>query len=101
MRTARTRWTIRAAAAAMACIWASLASAQQPIHEAYTRRMRETLPDPRISTEFVTYMPYSPTVPTPLEVLGTIIGEPGVLHRSAEIYRYFDILDEASPRVKV
>jgi len=87
--------------AAAAFGWAPQATAQQSIHEEYTRRMRETLRDARISTELVRSMPYSSTVPTPLEVLGSIIGEPGILHHSAEIYRYFDSIDAASPRVKV
>lgn len=77
------------------------AFAQQPIDEQYTRRMAETLQDSRITTELVSSMPYSATVPTPLDVLGSIIGEPGILHHSAEIYEYFDAIDAASPRVKV
>lgn len=92
------RWI---AAAIAVFTWTSGATAQQRVDEEYTRRMRETLRDPRISTEFVTYMPYSATVPTPLDVLGSIVGEPGILHTSEEIYRYFDALAAASPRVSV
>ena len=79
----------------------ALHAQQQRIDEEYTRRMRETLQDPRINTELVATMPYSATVPTPLKVLGHIIGEPGILDKSEDIYRYFDAIDAASPRVKV
>jgi hypothetical protein len=79
---------------------AAPALAQQRIDEEYTRRIAQTLQDARISTEFVRTMPYSSTVPTPLAVLGSIIGEPGILHHSADIYRYFDALAAASPRVR-
>ncbi|MEO7085846.1 MAG: M14 family zinc carboxypeptidase, partial [Gemmatimonadaceae bacterium] len=36
-----------------------------------------------------------------LKVLGHIIGSPGDLDRTADIYKYFDALAKASPRVKV
>jgi hypothetical protein len=79
----------------------SAVQAQQAIDSAYTAQIRKVLEDPRISTELVNYMPASSTVPTPLKVLGHIIGQPGELDRSADIYKYFDALDKASPRVKV
>src|SRR5688572_10751801 len=100
-RMSRVRQCTRAFAAVAALAWASGASAQQRVDEAYTRRMQETLLDKRISTELVRSLPYSATVPTPLKVLGSIIGEPGILHNSTDIYRYFDAIDAASPRVKV
>jgi hypothetical protein len=88
-------------AAAAATLLPSLASAQQAIDSAYTMQIRKDLEDPRITTELVDYLPYSATVPTPFKVLGHIIGAPGDLDRTADIYKYFDALAKASPRVKV
>ncbi|MGH7626049.1 MAG: M14 family zinc carboxypeptidase, partial [Gemmatimonadaceae bacterium] len=77
------------------------ARAQQPNDTAYTARIKQYLEDPRISTELVDHLPASATVPTPLAVLGHIVGTPGILDHSADIYKYFDALAKASPRVKV
>ncbi|HEY5086274.1 MAG TPA: M14 family zinc carboxypeptidase, partial [Gemmatimonadaceae bacterium] len=88
-------------AAVAALLLPSLARAQQAIDSAYTAQIRKDLEDPRITTELVDYLPASSTVPTPLKVLGHIIGEPGDLDRSADIYKYFDALAKTSPRVKV
>ncbi|HEY9480362.1 MAG TPA: M14 family zinc carboxypeptidase, partial [Gemmatimonadaceae bacterium] len=78
-----------------------VARAQQQVDQEYTAKIKEYLQDPRISTELVDYLPASATVPTPLKVLGHIIGTPGVLDRTADIHKYFDAIDKASPRVKV
>ncbi len=88
-------------ASAVALLAPSLARAQQAIDSAYTALIRKDLEDPRISTELVDYLPASSTVPSPLKVLGHIVGAPGDLDRSADIYKYFDALAKASPRVKV
>jgi hypothetical protein len=88
-------------AASAALLIPSLVQAQQAVDSAYTALIKKDLEDPRISTELVDYLPASSTVPTPLKVLGHIIGAPGDLDRTADIYKYFDALDKASPRVKV
>src|SRR5665213_2522344 len=93
--------TICTLAAAAALALPSIARAQQAIDSAYTALIRKNLEDPRITTELAQYLPASSTVPTPLKVLGHIIGAPGELDRSADIYKYFDALAKASPRVKV
>ncbi|HEV2180526.1 MAG TPA: M14 family zinc carboxypeptidase, partial [Gemmatimonadaceae bacterium] len=92
----------------LACAFAAAAAlvppavrAQQAIDSAYTAQIKQDLEDPRISTELVDYLPASATVPSPLKVLGHIIGAPGILDRSADIYKYFDALAKTSPRVKV
>ena len=87
--------------AATVALVPSAARAQQAIDSAYTAQIKQDLEDPRISTELVDYLPASATVPSPLKVLGHIIGAPGILDRSADIYKYFDALAGASPRVKV
>jgi hypothetical protein len=99
--TRRLRRTTCALAAATALLLPTLAAAQQAVDKEYTAKIAEYLQDKRISTELVDYLPASSTVPTPLKVLGHIVGTPGVLDRSADIYKYFDAIDAASPRVKV
>jgi hypothetical protein len=76
----------------------------QPIDSAYSARIRELTPtDPRwsFSTELVSYLPASTTVPSPLKVLGYVPGTVGKLSKVAEVTRYFRALDAASPRVQV
>jgi hypothetical protein len=75
--------------------------ASQPNDEEYTRKIKEYLQDPRITTELVDHLPASSTVPTPLKTLGRIVGTPGELTYSKDIYKYFDALDAASDRIKV
>ena len=76
-------------------------AAAQPIDEEYTRKIKEYLQDPRITTELVDHLPASSTVPTPLKFLGRIVGTPGELTYARDIHRYFDALDAASDRVSV
>src|SRR5688500_14028670 len=80
---------------------ASATRGTQPIDEEYTRKIKEYLQDPRITTELVDHLPASSTVPTPLKFLGRIVGTPGELTYAKDIHRYFDALDAASERIKV
>jgi hypothetical protein len=73
----------------------------QPNDEEYTKKIKEYLQDPRITTELVDHLPASSTVPTPLKFLGRVVGQPGELTYAKDIYRYFDALDAASDRIKV
>ncbi len=68
--------------------------------EEYTRLIKQDLQDPRITTELVDHMPASDTVPSPLKFLGRIPGTPGELTYAKDIYRYYEALAKASPRVK-
>ncbi|RMD95472.1 MAG: peptidase, partial [Calditrichaeota bacterium] len=67
----------------------------------YAKKIREYTTDERFLNELVDHLPDSPTVPSPLKYFGEIIGAPGILHYTEEIYSYFRTLDEASPRVQV
>jgi hypothetical protein len=73
----------------------------QKNHEEYTKKIREFTTDPHFSTKYVNYMPYKAGVPTPLEVLGHIVGAPNILSYSQDVYKYMRALEKASPRVKV
>ncbi len=73
----------------------------QRIDDAYTKKIREYTTDPHFSTKYVDYLPAAPGIPTPLQVLGHIVGAPDILSTSQDVYRYFDALAKASPRIKV
>src|SRR5436190_7856243 len=71
---------------------------QQKIDEEYTRLIKQTLQDPRITTELVDHLPASDTVPSPLKFLGRAVGTPGELTYAKDIYRYYEALAQAAPR---
>ena len=86
--------------------WAVLAAAllspvalfaQQKQDEEYTKKIKEYLQDPRISTELVDHLPASNTVPTPLKYLGKIVGTPGELTYAKDIHRYLEAIAKAAP----
>ncbi len=70
-------------ALAALCAAPALLEAQesaQPIDSAYTAKIREltpTHPTWKFTTELVDHLPASPTVPTPLKVLGYVPGTVG------------------------
>jgi hypothetical protein len=89
----------------LACaLFALQASAQQPLDSAYSAKIRELTPtDPRwkFTTELVSTLPASATVPTPLKVLCYVPGTLGRLSYVADLNKYFDALAAAAPnRVK-
>jgi hypothetical protein len=57
--------------------------------------------DPRFLAPWVSYLPESKTVPSPLTYLGRIAGAPGELAGTEKAYGYCRALAAASPRVKV
>ena len=67
----------------------------------YTKQIRQFTTGPQFTTELVDHLPASPTVPTPLKVLGYIAGVEGHLTYAEDVYRYMRALEAASPRVKV
>lgn len=91
------------AIAGFICALAPLrASAQQPIDSTYSAKIRELTPvDPagrwKFTTELVSTLPASATVPTPFKVLGYVPGTLGRLSYVAELNKYFDALAAAAP----
>ena len=76
------------------------AYAQQPVDSAYSRQITELTPTDtrwKFTTELVSSLPASSTVPTPLKVLGYVPGTLGRLSYVAELNRYFDALAAAAP----
>ncbi len=80
---------------------AAIAQSSTANDEEYTKKIKEYTTEPFFLTNLVDHLPASATVPTPEKVLGHIIGAPDVLTYSKDIYRYYDELAKASPRVKV
>ena len=73
----------------------------QAVDEEYTKKIREYTTETFFLSPLVDYLPASATVPTPKAVLGDVAGAPGRLPYSADVYRYFRMLEKATPRVKV
>src|SRR3982750_1611509 len=71
-------------------------SAQQP-DETYNQKIKEYTTDTRFLPSSVLDVMSDPKIPSPLKYFGQIIGAPGVMHHTAEIYNYFKKLDESSP----
>jgi hypothetical protein len=76
-------------------------AAGQPIDTAYTRKIREYTTETFFSSPLVDYLPASPTVPTPMAVLGDVAGAKNNLPYSKDVYAYMRLLASKSPRVKV
>ena len=87
-------WALVAAAMLGA---AAPAVAQQKNDPEYTALIRKDLTDPRISTELVDHLPASATVPTPLKVLGHIIGAPGIIDHAEDLNHYLQVIAQSAP----
>jgi hypothetical protein len=73
----------------------------QPIDQPYTAAIKKYTTDPSFISPLVDYLPASKTVPTPAKVLGDVSGAPDMLPYAEDVYKYFRMLEAASPRVKV
>ena len=73
----------------------------QPIDQAYTAKILKYTTDKSFISPLVNYLPASRTVPTPEKVLGDVSGAPDMLPYAEDVYKYFRMLEAASPRVKV
>jgi len=73
----------------------------QAIDEEYTRLIREATTKPEFLSPLTSYLPKVEGVPTPKDVLGSIVGAPGKLTYYEDILKYMTSLDEASPNVRV
>ena len=73
----------------------------QAVDAAYGAKIAEYTTDPSFNTPLTDYLPASATVPTPEVVLGTIAGAPDHLPYASDVHRYFRLLAQATPRVRV
>src|SRR6185436_4194653 len=69
----------------------------QQIDETYNQKIKEYTTDPRFLPASVLNLVEDPKVPSPRKVFGDIIGAPGIMHRTTDIYSYYKQLDDASP----
>ena len=76
-------------------------SPNQALDDAYGKKIAEYTTDPSFNSPLTSYLPASSTVPTPMKVLGDVSGAPNMLPYSKDVYRYFDLLAQSTPRVKV
>jgi hypothetical protein len=83
-----------------ALAWASTGLLAQDDAE-YAERIARYTTDQRFLSDLVDHLPASEAVPSPLDHFGEIIGAPGILHSTQEIYGYMRALAAASPRVEV
>jgi len=61
----------------------------------------EATTEERFVSPWVSYVPEHPTVPSPTDHLGHIVGAPGELSNTETIYAYYRTLAETSDRVRV
>ena len=73
----------------------------QPIDQQYTDQIHKYTTDPSFLSPLVDYLPASKTVPTPAKILGDVSGAPDMLPYAEDVYKYFRLLEAASPCVKV
>ena len=62
----------------------------QRIDELYNLKIKEYTTDQRFLPSSVLNLVTNPKIPSPQRFFGTIIGAPGVMHRTKEIYSYFN-----------
>jgi Zinc carboxypeptidase len=74
---------------------------KQLIDQPYGDQIRKYTTDPSFVSPLVDYLPASKNVPTPAKVLGDVSGAPDMLPYAEDVYKYFRMLESASPRVKV
>jgi hypothetical protein len=65
----------------------------------YESKIKEFTTDTRFFAESVGSIFDHPSIPSPLDHFGTIIGAAGVMHRTSEIYGYYKALADASPNL--
>ncbi|MBS0581873.1 MAG: hypothetical protein JSS42_02100, partial [Proteobacteria bacterium] len=74
---------------------------QQAVDKAYTDKIAQYTTAAQFNSPLTNYLPASNTVPTPAKVLGDVSGAPNMLPYTKDVVRYFDLLAQTSPRVKV
>ena len=73
----------------------------QQIDETYNKKIKEYTTDPKFLPASVLNVIEDAKVPSPLTFFGEIIGAPGVMHHTAEIYNYYKQLARTSPYISM
>jgi hypothetical protein len=73
----------------------------QPVDTAATRMMLSWTTSPEFTNPLVDHLPYDARVVSPHDHWGYASGRPGHLHRTDELYAYYEALAASSPRVRM
>ncbi|EAZ82699.1 M14 family zinc carboxypeptidase [Algoriphagus machipongonensis] len=73
----------------------------QTIDEDYNAKIKEYTTDPRFLPKAVLNLVDHPEIPSPKKYFGQIIGAPGEMHGTEEIYGYYKELAEKSPHLSI
>lgn len=73
----------------------------QQIDNIYNQKIKEYTTDPRFLPSSVLDLVNDPKIPSPMQFFGAIIGAPGVMHRTTEIYSYYKKLAESSSLISI
>lgn len=73
----------------------------QQIDETYNQKIKEYTTDKKFLPASVLNLVQDPKVPSPLKFFGEIIGAPGVMHHTTEIYKYYQELAQTSPNLQM
>lgn len=71
----------------------------QSVDETYNAKIKEYTTDKRFLPSSVLGLTDDPKVPSPRKHFGQIIGTPGIIHRTPEIYGYYQKLAQSSPNI--
>ena len=82
-------------------IGAVLNSAAQNTLTKYQEKIIEYTTDDRFLPETVLAIPDHPTIPSPLQQFGYIIGQPGLMHHTYKVYGYFKVLAANTKKLKI
>ncbi len=79
-------------------VWFTCATVHaQQIDEAYNQKIKEYTTDKRFLPSSVLNLVTDSKIPSPQQFFGSIIGAPGVMHHTTEIYGYYKKLASSSP----
>ncbi len=73
----------------------------QQIDETYNQKIKEYTTDKKFLPASVLDLVDDAKIPSPRKFFGSIIGAPGVMHRTTEIYSYYKKLSEVSPLISI
>ena len=73
----------------------------QQIDQSYNDKIKEYTTDARFLPSSVLNLVSHPSIPSPSKHFGQIIGTPGVMHHTKDIYGYYQKLAEASPLLQI
>ncbi|MEO7310563.1 MAG: M14 family zinc carboxypeptidase [Chitinophagaceae bacterium] len=73
----------------------------QSIDEPYNTKIKEYTTDPKFLPSSVLNLVTDAKVPSPLQFFGSIIGAPGVMHHTTDIYSYYQQLAQVSPYISM